>query len=471
MLASLLALLPGPSQIAPAQAPAATAHAAPSQQDLAQLAARYGDRWTPEARAYLLAGPSVVSVQGFRKRMSALGGLAGRGNQLISQGTGVIIDSEGFVLTNAHVVAPDEHEADDQLACRISFSPDFGGASYDAQFLALDREWDLALLKIRSDDVFAALPLVAQDDLLIGERVIALGAPLGSSLSLTTGVLSGTGRDILVRGVQEVHKLSGVLQTDAAINPGNSGGPLLNALGQLIGINSATLTGAEGISYAIPAARVRQILETRLYSLHVWLGLGLVPNSLAVERLHPRGPAAVGGLRAGDLLTSLDGAPVSSSPDLQRRLILRHAGDTVRLGYARADGSVGSASVILAEEEMRWTLGVLGFTLLEDQLKIPVPESRLDKILNILRVDQVFPGSGAESLGLVSGDTLVAVRLVNGSNGDGWVPISSRAQLLELMRGGQLDFEGLNLWWLKSDGSSLKGRLTFDDPYLRTEAS
>jgi serine protease Do len=468
--ALVLALLPGLVQAVPERPPELPV--IPTSAELEELAARYGDRWTPEARAYRLAGPTVVTVQAYRKRLNALSGAAAaRTGQPISQASGVIIDAEGFVITNAHAVAPDEYKDDDQLACRVTFSPEFGALGFDAQVLSVDREWDLALLKLHGDGPFPALALRSEDDVLIGERVIALGAPLGSSLSLTTGVLSGIGRDILVQGVRRVHPLSGVLQTDAAINPGNSGGPLLNARGEWIGINSATLSGAEGISYAIPSSRVRQILETRLYRPQVWLGMGMRPQTLDVERVHPRGPAAAAGLRENDRIVSVDGVPVAEFTSLQRKLLLRREDEVVALGYERvmAAGIApvrGVAAVRLEGEEASWTCGVLGFLPVTDRLPLPVPDKRADQLLDILRVKEVFPGSGAEALGLLAGDTIIAVHLVNGVNGDGWVPVSSPQELAELIRGGQFDFEGLNLWWLKSDGSSLKGRLTFDDPYL-----
>ncbi|MDA1260258.1 MAG: trypsin-like peptidase domain-containing protein [Planctomycetota bacterium] len=471
----VLALLPGLAQAVPESKPGLPV--VPTQAELAELAERYGERWTPEARAYRMAGPAVVTVQGYRKRLSPLSGAAGaRAGQLISQGSGVIIDAEGFVITNAHVIAPEDDKSDDQLACRVTFSPEFGGRAFDAQVISLDREWDLALLKLRGEGPFPALFLCKEDDVLIGERVIALGAPLGSSLSLTTGVLSGIGRDILVQGVRDVHRLSGVLQTDAAINPGNSGGPLLNMRGDLIGINSATMIGAEGISYAIPSARVRQILESRLYRPHVWLGMGMRPDTLLVERVHPRGPAAQAGLREGDRILSVDGVPVAESAALQRELLMRRAEEVLSLDYERIAAPTAtpvraSTRLKLDAEEAQWTLGMLGFSPVVEQLKIPVPDKRYDQLLNILRVVEVFPGSGAEALGLLAGDTIVAVRLINGVNGDGWVLVSSRKELLDMIRGGQLDFDGLNLWWIKSNGTSLKGRLTFDDPDLRVEAS
>jgi serine protease Do len=442
---------------------------------LESLARRYGERWTPEARAYRIAGPAVVSVQSFRKPRRLNGNLGGTpvGTPL-SQGTGIVIDADGFVVTNAHVIAPDENQDLALLECWLRFSDDFGGRQVRAEVLSLDREWDLGLLRILDEGPFLALPLATEDDPLIGERVMAIGSPYGTNLSLTAGLLSGIGRNIRVQGVKagerSVRTLTGLLQTDVAINPGNSGGPLLNIHGQLIGICTASLTSAEGIAYAIPSSRVRAILEQRLLQARVWHGIQLRAASLIIEKLHPRGPAARAGLLEGDVVTSLDGQPVADPAAWQRALVMRRPGDAVTLGYRRTGNVNATARFVLADVLARGTVGVLGFAAEREYLKIPsaIGES-VDMAL--LRVREVFSGSGADALGLTPGDTIVAVHLDNNTNGDGWVPVSTQEQLLALIEGPDFDFESLNLWWVKSDGSSLKGRLTFDDPALRYSSS
>lgn len=469
-LTLLLALSPGLPQEA---APAAPQGTGVSPAELEALAKRYGERWTPEARAYRIAGPAVVSVQSFRKRGRGLGGSNVGGTPVgapVSQGTGVVIDPQGFVVTNAHVIVPDENADLSLFECWLRFADEFGGRQVRAEVLSLDREWDLGLLKIVDDGPFASLPLYTEDDPLIGERVMALGTPYGTTLSLTAGLLSGIGRNIRVQGIREVHTLTGLLQTDVAINPGNSGGPLLNVNGQLIGICTASLTSAEGIAYAIPSTRVRAILMERLLQPRVWNGILLRAASLVVERLHPRGPAARAGLAEGDLLTSMDGVPLADPAAWQRAMVLRRPGDTVSLGYRRAGNAEGTARFVLADVIARGTVGVLGFTAELEPIKVPtVPGELLD--MKLLRVREVFAGSGAASLGLETGDTIVAVHLANKTNGDGWVPVATQEQLLSLIQGPDFDFDNLNLWWVKSDGSSLKGRLTFDDPALRYRPS
>ena len=467
-LTLLLAVFPGLPQEAVPAAPQATGV---SPAELAALAKRYGERWTPEARAYRIAGPAVVSVQSFRKRAQLGGSVSSTPvGTPISQGTGVVIDPQGFVVTNAHVIVPDENKDLNLFECWLRFSDDFGGRQVRAEVLSLDREWDLALLKILDEGPFQSLPLFTEDDPLIGERVMAIGTPYGTTLSLTAGLLSGIGRNIRVQGIRGVHTLTGLIQTDVAINPGNSGGPLLNVTGQLIGICTASMTSAEGIAYAIPSKRVQEILVQRLLQPRVWNGIQLRAASLAVEHLHPRGPAAKAGLMEGDLLTSLDGLPLADPAAWQRALVLRRPGDTVTLGYRRAGSAEATARFVLADVASRGTLGVLGFAAEREPMKLPkVTGESLDVFL--LRVREVFSGSGADALGLVPGDTIVAVHLATDINGDGWVPVSTQEQLLSLIQGPDFDFASLNLWWVKSDGSSLKGRLTFDDPALRYGSS
>jgi len=465
VLGLLLALSPGIPQEAVSAAPQGSAV---SPAELESLARRYGERWTPEARAYRIAGPAVVSVQSFRKRGRGLGN-AGVGatpvGTPVSQGTGVVIDAQGFVVTNAHVLVPDENQDADDFECWLRFSDDFGGRQVRAEILSLDREWDLGLLRILDEGPFHALPLSRDDDYLIGERVMALGTPYGTTLALTAGLLSGIGRNIRVQGVRSVHTLTGLIQTDVAINPGNSGGPLLNVSGQLIGICTASLTSAEGIAYAIPSTRVREILVERLLQPRVWDGIQLRASSLVIEHLHPRGPASRSGLLEGDLITSLDGAPLADPVAWQRALVLRRPGDAVTLGYRRSGGANATVRFVLSDVAARGTVGVLGFNSEREPLVIPSVTG--DSVpMFLLRVREVFGGSGADALGIVPGDTIVAVHLNNGVNGDGWVPVSTQEQLLALIHGPDFDFDSLNLWWVKSDGSSLKGRLTFDDPAL-----
>ena len=187
-----------------------------------------------------------------------------RSQTVQSLGSGVIFDRQGHVLTNEHVIA-----RADRVRVMIA-----DGREFDAQLVGADPNNDLAVLKILTDEELPFSPPGTSSDLMVGEPVIAIGNPFGFSNSVTTGVISATNRSVNAQGTG--FTFHGLLQTDASINPGNSGGPLLNAEGQLIGINAAIYAGAQGIGFAIPIDVANRVIhELLLYGeVHpVWLGL------------------------------------------------------------------------------------------------------------------------------------------------------------------------------------------------------
>jgi len=432
------------------------------------LAAAYGERWTPEARVYLTAGPSVVSVDVYSKLLATTlpnpTDLLGPLGQPLEQGSGVVIDRRGFVITNAHVALPSADLEPNEVQIVLTFADDFGGAKVPARLVNVDREWDLALLKIDSVDTFPHLTLATSDDLLIGEKVIAIGTAYGNSHSLTSGILSGVHRKVQVLAQDgSSYTLPGLLQTDAAMNPGNSGGPLLNVFGELIGINSATLEAADGIGYAIPVDRVREIMSSRLFEPRVWLGINLRRGSgLVIDAVHPRGPAAGIGLEPGDRIVAIDDHPVLNRSEFQQELLLRTPGNQIRLAIENGDRR-RTAVMELPAISLRDGFGLLGFTCQRDFIWVGGANG-IPTQYPVLRVTEVFADSGAAAIGLESGDAIIAVHLRNQSEGDGWVPANSMEQLVSLVNGPDFDFRELNLWWLKPDQSSEKGRLTFDEP-------
>ncbi|RMH03525.1 MAG: PDZ domain-containing protein [Planctomycetota bacterium] len=441
------------------------------------LLARYGDRLTIEARVYQMAGPSVVSIDIFARPLaSPFGGLfaghpATGERQLVGQGTGVVIDPSGLVITNAHVAAPLEPGIDpDSVAIEVEFGTDFGGGRFPATVLNIDREWDLALLRIDAPGPFRAIPLQESGDLLIGEKVITIGTPFGNEHSVTSGILSGRRRDVTVRtpdgGTAELH---GLIQTDAAINPGNSGGPLLNAYGQLIGINSATLMAADGIGFAIPVDRVKEILADRLLdtdrSTRFWAGMRVVERDgrLLVADLHPRGPAAVAGLRPDDRILEVDGQEVHSRREYAARMLGHRAGDTVALRVADRRGRNRGVRLELLPARLRETFGLLGFDAAPDRLRYQ--RGWQTRIMYVLRITEVYRGTAAEKLGLQPGDVIVAARTKERNEDDGWVPVHSLPELVSLVRGPDFRLDGDNIWILRGD-ESFRGRLVFDDPEI-----
>ena len=443
--------------------------------DETDLAARYGERLSMEARVYRSAAPGVVSIDVeadlwtwdlFRGRRIRTG------RKSVGQGTGVVIDPAGLVITNAHVAVPLEEGIDpDSVLCRVSFPEEFGGETLPTRILNLDREWDLALLKIEAPAGrrFQAVPLGDSGDLLPGERVVAIGTPFGNSHSVTSGILSAVHRDVTLPGPDgRPRTFAGLLQTDAAINPGNSGGPLLNVYGEVIGINNATLLGADGIGYAIPVNRVREILDDRLLdadrSGRFWAGMRVEGGGqgLVVRSLHPRGPAARAGLRVGDRILAVDGVPVDSETAYATQLLPHQAGDQVALRVER-DGHRLELRLELLPAEARDTYGLLGFEAVPETLYYGRGFAR--RRLQVLRVTRVFEGTGAAELGLRPGDLILAVALDRGDRSDPWVPVRTVGELVALIRGPDFRRQGENVWILR-DEESYRGHLSFDDPDL-----
>ncbi len=270
-----------------------------------------------------------------------------------SSGSGVVISPDGFVMTNHHVI-----ENADKVTVTLS-----GGDEYEAEIIGSDETSDLALIKLSGSD-FPYAELANSDDLLIGEWVIALGNPfelfsISNKPSASVGIISGTNMDF---GMQKSGKvLQDMIQTDAAINPGNSGGPLVNAMGQVIGINTFIFTdyehfrGSVGIGFAIPINSARRIAEElrmtgeidRGYSTGLivqsvtrsisrYLDIPFVKGVIIVE-VNQGSPADMTGLEPGDVILSVNGEDVNKPSDI-RTVILENdlrSGDKVTLQIFR----------------------------------------------------------------------------------------------------------------------------------------
>lgn len=227
----------------------------------------------------------------------------------ISIGSGVVIDETGYLLTNDHVI-----RRADQIGVRFNT----GTETYEATVVATDPQRDIALLKLkaRPGEKFRAIKLAREDDLLLGETVLALGNPFGLGTSVSRGILSSKSRTMPKEGAPL--DIPNWLQTDAPINPGNSGGPLINLKGELIGINVAVLNQTQegqpiqGIGFAIPIRLVEEALADTLPTEFVksyWFGARVKVGSypLAVTSVQPDSPAAKAGLRVGDTVLQVNG--------------------------------------------------------------------------------------------------------------------------------------------------------------------
>jgi S1-C subfamily serine protease len=355
--------------------------------------------------------PAVVNVSAesiVRQADPFFGSLFGTRRRAQSLGSGLIVDASGLVVTNAHVI---------EGASKISITL-FDGRELEAEVVGSDRDSDLAVLKVAGKGL-PAHPLGRSADLLIGETVVAIGNPFGLSRTVTSGVLSARGRAVPSESGERVY--SDFLQTDASINPGNSGGPLVNLEGSVIGINTAVISGANGIGFAIPADRARRVVDDllRFGELRpLWTGvrwttldadlareLGVAaqgsPRGVAIEKVFPDSPGAAAGLESGDVVTALDGVPVAAREDVTTALSTAEADRAVRLTVRR-----GSEAVERTLRPIRPPRN-LGLRLLQELTGMSLTEAPREG----LRLDRLARGSQAERRGLRPGD------LVLGANG------------------------------------------------------
>jgi serine protease Do len=246
----------------------------------------------------------------------------------VSVGSGFVVHRDGYIVTNAHVVARTAER-------KVTFGD---GQSFDAATVAIDVERDLAVLKIDAGRPLAPLPLGRSSDLMVGETVIAIGNPLGYQHTVTAGVVSALGRRLEV--TEEV-VFEDLIQTDASINPGNSGGPLLNVLGELVGVNTAIRADAQNIGFAIPVDQLRAVIPQLLdveRRYRIRTGLTLSPDDRRlVVGIEQGSPAEQAGLKLGDVIVALDGVPLGSGLDLHIGLIGHKPGEKLKLRIRRGD--------------------------------------------------------------------------------------------------------------------------------------
>ncbi|MEO2138136.1 MAG: trypsin-like peptidase domain-containing protein [bacterium] len=320
-----------------------------------------------------------------------------------SLGSGLLVDADGTIVTNEHVILR-------ATSIRVLMSD---GREFDASLQGADSDSDLAVLHIDSDTPLPFVPLPSDDSVMIGETVVAIGNPFGLSHSVTTGVISAAGRTINA-GRLVYH---GLLQTDASINPGNSGGPLVDVEGRLLGINTAIHRDGEGIGFAIPSAKVRIVVEQILNYGSVqpaWLGLkvqGLTgeiafhlgvdsDGGVLVRGVEKDSPAAEAGVAAGDIIGAIDGDKVHNMAQYQAQLAGRTAGETLEVGVLN-DGVLRSlklqVAVYPAERIDRLAWQGLGLKLVERK-EGPLAVSAVRENSPAAEIG-IRPGDGISSLG------------------------------------------------------------------------
>ena len=299
--------------------------------------------------------PSVVTI-------SARGANGG------GTGSGEIIKSDGYIVTNNHVIAI----AANGGSVEVQFAD---GQTAPATIVGRDPLTDLAVLKVDTSAKLQPIAIGSSSSVVVGQAAVVIGAPLGLSGTVTSGIISALDRTIEVPGENDSSALLvGALQTDASINPGNSGGSMVNCSGQLIGIPSAGASvpsssgesngGSIGLGFAIPVNLAMTIADEIIATgsvTHAYFGVNAapippsaaaqagVPEGLYVQSVVPGGPAAKAGLRQGDVITKIDGQAATSTVQLQELTLTKKPGDTVPLEYSR-NGQSATATVTLGTQ-------------------------------------------------------------------------------------------------------------------------
>jgi serine protease Do len=331
-----------------------------------------------------------------------------------SQGSGVIVDKSGIVLTNNHLI-----ENAGEIEVGLSDK-----RRLKATVLGRDPKTDLAVLKIEGDGEFPTAELGDSERLRIGQWALAVGNPFGLDRTVTLGIISGTGRRDL-----NVTTYESFIQTDAAINPGNSGGPLVSLDGKVIGINTAIVSVGQGIGFAIPASMVRRVMPQLVATGRVtrgWLGIRIQPltadlapsfgvkegEGVLVADVMPGSPAEAAGLKSGDVILEVEGQKTAEVPDLQKVVADTEPGKAARITVLR-DGRRETLSVKIGEMPAdepvvasrgveRWGLSVQSISPeLARQFKLQAGEGVL--------VSEVEEDSPAARAGIRPGDAIVEV--------------------------------------------------------------
>ncbi len=362
-----------------------------------------------------------------------------------SLGSGVIVDPKGYIVTNRHVV-----EKADRIRVKLQ-DENPASPGHDAKLIGMDQETDLAVIKIDLDHPLPAAKLGNSEGMEVGDWVLAIGSPFGLQETVTAGIVSAKGRNIVPN-----RQFQSFIQTDAAINPGNSGGPLVNMAGEVIGINTAILTETSsyaGVGFAMPSNTVTQVYNQLIGPDHrvargsIGIEFSAQPNP-AIAHIYGSGvtvsnvvsgtPADEAGLKIGDTITSVDGRDVKSGDDLVADIASRRPGTKAKLAFVR-NGKKQEATVTIADRSKLFAsrLGEeddnqneeapkaskFGVTVrsitpdLADRLSITAGKGVV--------VQDVKQGSFAEDLGLNRGDVILEVNKQPVNNPDDFLKIES----------------------------------------------
>ena len=367
-------------------------------------------RRTAIVRAVERAKPAVVSIHGHKivgKTRGVPPGVSETSRRVNGMGTGVVVDHRGYIVTNHHVV---------EGVRRIQVTL-VSGETLIARLVAHDSLTDLAILKVKTDSQLPLIPIGTSHDLMQAEPVVAIGNAFGYGHTVTRGVISALDRTVKVSDTQRYDNL---IQTDASINPGNSGGPLLNIEGEMIGINVAVRTGAQGIGFAIPSDDVMDGVVRLLNVERVdrkWHGIvtgrpqdGV--EAVVVSQVKSGSPGHRAGFRTGDRIQSVGSVPVRHSLDFERAFLGRRRGEKVQVTIER-DQRAQKLNVALAAlpretqpiQDRTWNM--LGLRV----RRVPAKQVRSKSSFynGGLVVTEVRSGGPADAEGIRHGDILVGM--------------------------------------------------------------
>ncbi|UCC30326.1 MAG: trypsin-like peptidase domain-containing protein [Phycisphaerales bacterium] len=368
-------------------------------------------RRTPVVEAYERARDSVVNLSTTQKIVVQRWGMNIFGDVFAvptersaqSVGSGFVIHEDGYIVTNAHVVSAGAR-------LKVTF---VDGAACDGRIIARDIGDDLAVIKVDCGKPLEPISMGRSDDLMIGEQTIAIGNPVGLHNTVTAGVISALHRELEVAGRVLYHD---VIQTDAGINPGNSGGPLLNILGELIGINMAIRTDARNIGFAIPVDQLREILPDILDSEKlnkVQVGVRVrTTEPPQVTEVRKGSPADLAGVRLGDVIEAIDGLRIDQGVDFYVSMLDRRPGDVVSLGLVRNGRPVEATMTVTATprpDGKRLALSRLGITIADVKEKAARRFQWKRQGGPGVIVMAVEPGSPAQRIDIRPGDLLVSM--------------------------------------------------------------
>ena len=279
-----------------------------------------------------------------------------------SLGSGFIVDPKGYIITNYHVI-----EKADKIYVKLSTDPDTQDLGRPARVIGFDKATDLAVIKIDTSTPLPTVKLGNSDTAEVGDWVEAIGSPFALSQTVTAGIISAKHRTIDGGAPGQFQHF---IQTDAAINPGNSGGPLLNMNGEVIGVNTAIYTqsgGYQGLGFAMPSKTVVEVYNDLISPSHkvtrgsigITFRQGLsgavnrvygFKNGVLIQEVQPGQPAEKAGLKAGDIITTIDGRSIKDGDDLVNEIAARRPGSTVRIGYLR-DGKQADTTVTIGDRD------------------------------------------------------------------------------------------------------------------------